>query len=327
MENLILSCIESRVESNRSFYGRFQLGPFHVGQGLTVANALRRTLLSELSGLAIVAVEIEGSTHEYASIKGVKESVLDLLLNIKKLVLTSGFQIQEPQIGYLNVQGPGIVTAADIKLPVSIQAVDPEQYIATLAQDGFLNIKFLISQGKNCLSSIPLLNFSEYSISSPDKNSAWLPIDATFMPVRKVNFLLENYTTNNVDYPLDKIILEVWTNGSIHPRQAIHDASKELILLFSAFQEARLLKSIFLNSKKIIQNKYDSEKKLFSLDIANLDLSLRPYTCLKRANINIIGDLLNYSRDELLLLKNFGKRSLEEVEISLSQIGMRLKDS
>ena len=156
MEPLLLSCIESRVENSRNFYGRFQLGPFVLGQGLTIANSLRRSLLSEISGLAITAVEIEGVVHEYSTIEGVRESVLDILLNVKQIVLTSDFQIQEPQIAFLQVQGPGIIRAKDIKLPISIQSVDPEQYIATLLYDGLLKIKFMICRGKNYLVQTPL---------------------------------------------------------------------------------------------------------------------------------------------------------------------------
>ena len=156
MEPLLLSCIESRVENSRNFYGRFQLGPFVSGQALTIANSLRRSLLSEIYGLAITAVEIEGAAHEYSTVAGVRESVLDILLNIKQIVLTSNFQFQEPQIALLEVQGPAIVRSSDIKLPVSVQSVDPEQYIATLLYDGVLKMKFIICRGKNYIVQTPL---------------------------------------------------------------------------------------------------------------------------------------------------------------------------
>lgn len=365
MDQLLLSCIESRVENNRSFYGRFQLGPFDKGQGLTVANAFRRVLLAELIGLAFTSVEIDGATHEYATLKGVKESVLDLILNLKQVVLTSEFQLEEPQVAYLQFQGPGIVRASDIKLPLSIHCVDPEQYIATVSSDGFLNAKFTICEGKNTTPDFRGLyrNHSQKIFKTGDvstldtslsgtgalvssntldsntlfssHNSNQLPIDPVFMPVNKVNFLLEVDSTYSMGIysnqaqrnPLKELILlEIWTNGSIHPRQAIHDAAKILMNLFSPFQESRSFKSIFLNSRKTIQTKKGNEKKIISLDIGNLDLSLRPYTCLKRANIHTVGDLLQYSPDELLLLKNFGKRSLEEVEKNLHQLGLRLRN-
>lgn len=569
MEHLLLSCIESRVEKNRSFYGRFQLGPFDLGQGLTVATALRRTLLSELTGLAITAVAIQGASHEYSTLCGVRESVLDILLNLKQIVFSvvdpefesdsfsendQGSQpsfifeaednlvnnkiLPESQIGFLKVCGPGIVKARDIKLPPSIQCVDPDQYIATLASNGTLEIRFIISDGKNYiiqtkaplelssplsqqqfsnsslnlvastdpstpqeLQSNPLnknllrktknfikdespgkskitnsLNpkieventsleqtrfvqasppreellrstesnklitssafnlennvpseltaktlltgnisgtnmngqafnpnrviqselseqnllkkislFSEAEkeidpisvlaknkfiskaniglpnlLSKPnsikksqiellkiDKMTNILLIDAIFMPVNRVNFLLEN-DDESIEIK-EKVILEIWTNGSIHPRKAIHQAASAIIKIFLPFQETNSSHSFILNSnlknkrssKELLrrQESYTNKKKVkfaakkdnlaikknrASIDIGNLELSLRPYTCLKRASINTVSDLLQYSPDELLLLKNFGKRSLEEVETTLAQLGLKL---
>jgi len=330
-ENLTLCCIESRVEDNQNFYGRFQLGPFDVGQGLTIANAIRRTLLSELQGLAIVAVEIEGATHEYSTLPGIRESVLDILLNLKQIVLTSNFKIEEPQFGYLQVQGPGIVKASDLKLPLSIQNVDPDQYIASLSADGFLNIKFFICQGKNYLSfsnvtsEIQKINLSKTNNFQLVNNTNLLTIDAVFMPINKVNYIVENYNSFRLGKPKERVIFEIWTNGSIHPRQAIHEAAKILVRLFSPFQETRTLKTFFFKPLQINSSKRETIKKITSLDIGNLDLSLRPYTCLKRAKINTIGELLEYSSEDLLLLKNFGKRSLEEVQFLLNQIGFQLK--
>lgn len=330
-ENLTLCCIESRVENNRSFYGRFQLGPFDIGQGLTIANAIRRTLLSELHGLAIVAVEIEGAHHEYSTLPGIRESVLDILLNLKQIVLTSNFHFQEPQIGYIQVQGPAKVQASDLKLPLSIQCVDPNQYIAELSYDVSLNIKFFICQGKNYLSFSNVSSefqrdcLAKKQSYQPIKNSNLLLIDAVFMPINKVNYIVEMYTSSRLGKPKERVIFEIWTNGSLHPRQAIHEASKLLVRLFSPFQETRTLKSLFLKPLQISSSKRGLIKKITSLDIGNLDLSLRPYTCLKRANINTIGDLLQHSPEDLLLLKNFGKRSLEEVQFLLNQIGFQLR--
>lgn len=412
METIRFSCIESRIETNRSFYGRFQLGPFFSGQGLTVANALRRTLLSELSGLAILYVEIEGAAHEYSTLPGMKESVLDLLLSLKQLVFTSNFSVKEPQIGYLYFQGPGVVRASDLKLPSFLQIVDPDQYIATLSYDAVLKIRCIICQGKSYYihnksenfdfasikSKIQIFEISEYlqsfdqttilqnnlentneidirnyqsesstdmvSLQTPETHSLAnreftieeyishfqknlipirvLPIDAVFMPVTKVNFVLEN--NDDSETFKERVILEIWTNGSIHPKQALHEASTYLVTLFSSFQQKNILALQLQLPHSTIETKQNVErfesqkhsssvsqtlldiadKKLTALDIGNLELSLRPYTCLKRANIHTVGDLLEYSPEELLLLKNFGKRSLEEVENNLSQLGLRL---
>lgn len=407
MEPLLLSCIESRVENSRNLYGRFQLGPFISGQALTIANSLRRSLLSEISGLAITAVVIEGVAHEYSTVAGVRESVLDLLLNVKQIVLTSNFQFQEPQIALLEVQGPAIVRASDIKLPVSVQSVDPEQYIATLLYDGVLQMKFIICRGKNYIVQTPLglkipdslfdskraeidltkpsrvlkqnandnTSLSKKNDSSAGKKSSRhpnksplfvkgdekessvltsktsdnvinndtfsiLPIDAVFMPINKVNFAIE--TNDKSEVPKDRIILEIWTNGSIHPKQAIHDAAKALIQLIAPFQEAKNFKSVFMSSRKVIRKALSSsgslmkkksnlminprlKRKIPSLDIGNLNLSLRPYTCLKRAKIETVADLLQYSSEDLLNLKHFGKNSLNEVENILNQMGLKLR--
>nr|AIY30214.1 RNA polymerase subunit alpha [Lobosphaera incisa] len=665
MEQPLLSCIESKVENNRSFYGRFQLGPFDLGQGETIANALRRSLLSELSGLAITAVEIEGVTHEYSTLLGVRETVLDLLLNFKQIILTTeklnSLEQQNPvqspdffapQIGFLQVHGPGIVRAGDLKLPSFIQCVDPDQYLATLSYDSLLNVRFTISQGKNYIIQTPsglktpgnvkwsglnsiqtnnkfkienfeqpnilknknflkssetknsfylnkseivknqeffktdkklkklvltnpffkkngflntkeiyrpfsklksevlnetlpsqifmssiLLNDDNFQIATNNETFPWisevrynntlfqkskvkispflldsleilkktlpansenffgkneeietkqfnipqktektnnfsenknfdsltdtglnfelknkkqkissniLPVDAVFMPVNKVNFLLE--IDNDSEQPRNRIILEIWTNGSIHPRQALYNAAESMVQLFSFFIEKKtplfdnisntytsnldgenshkrsanfnisgynnlissntslftnssipapklkktfiglkpafqsiqplfsnhLIKSLskkainrllmsfvvkppptkslneillfqtssrfniynqtknklsFIQKKNLnLSSKFSTEKNKTSLDIGNLDLSLRPYTCLKRANIDTVADLLKFSRDELLLLKNFGKRSLDEVENNLQKIGLQLRN-
>lgn len=348
MENFLLTCIESRVENNTTFYGRFQLGPFDAGQGLTIANALRRVLLSELSGLAVVGVDIQGVTHEYSYLKGMHESILDILLNLKQIVFTSDFDCKETQIAYLNVKGPGKIKAKDIKLPISLQCVDPEQYIATLSHDGHLIMKLLICHGKNYSiqnneykNLIKKISFFEKKKIEKNLFKNLLPIDSIYMPIKKVNYIVES--DDDATQLKDRIILEVWTNGSIHPRQAIHNAAKILVQLFSPFQETHSLKSLFQNTKNIkVLNYLESnssvnffnkknnsfiDKKLASLDIGNLDLSLRPYTCLKRANIHTIGELIKHSKEELLLLKNFGKKSLEEVETNLFQIGFKLKSN
>jgi len=328
---LTLSCIESRIETNQLWYGKFQLGLFDIGQGLTVANSLRRTLLSELSGLRIIAVEIEGALHEYSNLSGVTESVLDILLNLKKIIFTSRFQYQQPQFGFLQYKGPGIVRAADLKLPISIQIVNPDQYIATLSYDGFLNIKFFIFQGYNYLqfsdinNEFQKINNVKKKILHVTKNINLLLIDTIFIPIVKVNYLLEKDNFSPYIKNKERIILEIWTNGSIHPRQAIHYSIKKLIQLLIPFQETNLVKSLifysFSNSSLNLKNK----KRIEMLDIGNLDLSLRSYSCLKKANINTIGELIQFSSNQLLLLKNFGKRSLEEVQFRLNQIGFYLK--
>ena len=415
MQQPSLSCIQSRVENDNSLYGRFLIGPFVVGQGITIGNALRRSLLAELEGLAITAIEIDGVNHEYSTIRGVRESVLDILLNIKQIILTSRLPIEDTQIAYLQIQGPGVILAKDIKLPLSIQCINPEQPIASLSFDGILKIKFFISKGKNQKASSgfdifgnlvfqnkyteiqkklkqekivqesfgnknikrPLLkqfgkerlpkrgnlkenlkplnystrnNFLPYnqitengafaskakgggqgedflSVSKKDKSKRFLlNVNAVFAPVKRVNFLLE--TDDELKESRDRIILEVWTNGSILPREAVHYAAKALIellqpllfqCLFSPF------KNIFHETSNKLEEEFKkSSKNIYSLDIANLELSLRSYTCLKRAGIETVGDLLKLPPNELLSLKNFGQRSLDELKRTLNGIDISL---
>jgi len=175
MSQFFISCKESRIESNKSFYGCFHLGPFEPSQSITIANTLRRTLLSELYGLGIVSVEIEGATHEYSSLPGIKESVLDILLNLKEIVLKKTIKNFKPQIGYLRVRGPGVVRAAHLRLPPFIQSVDPEQYIATLADDGILNMKFVIQYGNKWVSS----NTFNQRIDNTDENKNTVKTDGS----------------------------------------------------------------------------------------------------------------------------------------------------
>ena len=178
MSQFFISCKESRIENNRSFYGCFYLGPFDPSQSITIANALRRTLLSELYGLGMVSVEIEGATHEYSSLPGVRDSVLDILLNLKEIVFKKNIKNFKPQIGYLRARGPGVVRASQLRLPPFIQCVDPDQYIATLADNGFLNMKYIIQYGNKWLS--PLNSVYDTNNSPPPKG-----ITAVRLPINK----------------------------------------------------------------------------------------------------------------------------------------------
>ncbi len=348
METGLLSCIESRVEKNGNLYAQFELGAFASGQALTFANALRRTLLSEITGLAIVAVEIQGVKHEYSNFLGMKESVLDFLLNLKKVVLTTDSICIQPQIGSLFIQGPTVVRAGDLKLPTSLVCVNPDQYLATLAINGVIQLTFYVCQGKNS-SNVQFfyaenLNFEsqknmfefttfhgksknifiENFINQQKKTTGTLlDLEPIFMPVKKVNFLIQPQEKSKNF--CEKIILEIWTTGSIQPTKALSQAIKELLFLFSSFQPSYKLKLNFLriNLKTFVRKniRFSPEKHFFCLDIANLNLSLRSYTFLKRLNINTIGDLIEYSNNKSFLFKKLGKRSFKEIKKNLSQRG------
>jgi DNA-directed RNA polymerase alpha subunit len=414
MTQSLLSCVESRIEHNRSFYSRFQLGPFDLGQGLTIGNAFRRTLLSELSGVGITLIEIDGVCHEYSTLPGVRESVLDILLNLKQLVLTSNTKFTAPQVGYLRFTGPGTVMAKDLHFPSSVYCVDPDQVIATLSADATLNFKFLVCQGKNYIIQTPIDKFHQYQkkilsthgnattnlvsqsssnwggSSNPAENNSFrqnpllksrfqqlqqlnrlkeksfkayktpgeltgtnppsevgalknittfdlrenklssskanptvknvsnsatqaLPLDTLFMPIKKVNYMID---IDPAEPDRESVILEIWTNGSIHPRQAIHEATKQLINLFSPFLQTNLVPTKVTMKADASKARFAAQQTAHSrvtftqqtaprgskqqkllaaiktLDIANLDFSLKTFAALKKANINTVNELL-----------------------------------
>lgn len=328
---ITVACVDSKIEKNDLLYGKFQIGPFEGGQALTVANSLRRTLMSDLASLRIVAVQIEGISHEYTALDGVNESILDILLNLKKIIFSSRFQYNHPQVGFLKVCGPGPIQAKDLKLPVSLQIINPDQHIATLSYNGVLNIKLFICQGKNYFSfekennNIQIINDIVKTNISLQNNNNFLPIDNVFTPIVRVNYRLQNYNLSFFKKQKEKIILEIWTNGSIHPKQAIQFATKKLVQLFTFFYERTIFKSLMVYSFPNLSIKIKNKQNIQFFDIGNLDLSLRAFSCLKKANINTIGDLIEYTPEDLLVLKNFGKRSLEEVHFRLNQIGLSLK--
>lgn len=357
MKNLSIICVESQLKDPTNLYARFKCGPFQKKYTLTIANNLRRALLSELPGLAIIAVKIEGVSHEYTSLKGVRESVLDILLNIKKVILFSDFAIPTPFTARLQVTGPGSVNAGDIGFPSFIKCVNPSHKIATLCDDGKLDMSFLICPGKDywvqfssdqllkyCIEFFPPAidkkkNYLEFFHSS-SKLSNILIIDPVFMPVNKVNYTIEVDEEIDTEHPEEHIHLEIWLNGTIHPFRAIRLAIIAMIDIFEPLKHLKHPQSLFRNPKifkQEILKENSKEKKTKDdfvlkesfkiMDIGNLDISFRPYSCLKNANIETVGELLGHSKEDLLSLKNFGKRSLEEVENSLFQMGLKLKKS
>lgn len=279
MQNFFLSCKELRIEPTapKTYYGCFYLGPFENGQGLTVANALRRTLLSEISGLAITSVKVNNAFHEYSTLTGVRETVLDILLNLKELVLKKNTNkpLLHTEVGYLQARGPGVVRASDLKLPPLIQCVDPDQYIATLTENGSLYLKFKIDEGKNFVFMKNALNIYTPKIAS-QTDTSFLPIDAVFTPIKKVNYILESYGAESIEKANQVIILEVWTNGSISPKDAISQTLNYLRVLFNGLGQLKILQSV-LNTYSLTQNetsrqilkKLNSDTKLPDFSFSN----------------------------------------------------------
>lgn len=294
MAQFQIECVESKTENNRSQYSKFVLEPLERGQGTTVGNALRRVLLSNLEGTAVTAVRIAGVNHEFATIKGVREDVLEILLNMKEIVLKS--YSPHPQIGRLTATGSATVTAGRFELPPDVQVVDPNQYVATLSDDARLEMEFRIERGKG---------YRAVDRSRDDGTAIdFLQIDAVFVPVHKVNYSVEDARIDG-SLERDRLILEIWTNGSLTPQEALSQAASILVDLFNP------LKDITLDPMTVFDT--DEVDPISQIPIEELQLSVRAYNCLKRAQINSVSDLLHYSQEDLLEIKNFGQKSAEEV--------------
>ncbi len=302
MTHFHIECIESNTKGAREQYGYFILEPLKKGQGITVGNSLRRTILSDLEGAAIVAVRIAGINHEFSTITGVREDVLEILLNLKEVVLKS--YSTEAQIGRIRIQGPAVITAGLFDVPPDIKIIDPKQYIATVCNNTIFEMEFKIEKGHG----YRLVN------KGIDKKSIdFLQIDAIFMPAKKFNYKIEEKKINPTTIE-EKLYLEVWTNGSISPQEAISQGANILTNLFHP------LTNINFKSKNSTENHKDKDKQISQISIEELQLSARAYNCLKRVQINSIADLLDYSQEELLEIKNFGQKSAEEVIDALNKV-------
>lgn len=294
MTQFQVECVESDTGDDRSSYSKFVLEPLDRGQGITVGNALRRVLLSNLEGAAVTAVRIAGVTHEFMTVPGVREDVLDVLLNMKEVVLKS--YSSQPQIGRLRVEGPATITTGYFDLPPEVQVIDPEQYIATLSAGSTLEMEFRIEKG---------IGYRAIE-RSRDETSAldFLQIDSVFMPVRKVNYTVEDARVGG-SLEKDRLLLEIWTNGSLTPQEALSQAADILVGLFNPLRE--------IDFAPLGDDIEPDEDPTNQIPIEELQLSVRAYNCLKRAQINSVADLLDYTQEDLLEIKNFGAKSAEEV--------------
>nr|YP_009314173.1 RNA polymerase a-subunit [Izziella formosana]SCW22427.1 RNA polymerase a-subunit [Izziella formosana] len=288
-----IECIESKTEGAREQYGRFILEPLKQGQGITVGNALRRTILSDLYGAAIVAVRIAGVNHEFSTIAGVREDILEILLNLKEIVLKS--YTDKPQIGRVRVQGPAIITAGLFDIPNEIEIIDPRQYIATICNNTIFEMEFRIEQGRG---------YRLIDKGMDDKAVDFLQIDAVFMPAQKFNYTVEEVRIDS-ELVQEKLLIELWTNGSISPQEALSQGATILTNLFYPLRK--------IDFKPIEDTSMQEQQQISLVLIEELQLSVRAYNCLKRAHIHSVSDLLDYSQEELLEIKNFGQKSADEV--------------
>ena len=311
MNNISIKCLKSGKIESGACYGQFVINSLRPGQGITIGNQLRRVLLGDLGSVCISGVRIAGITHEFSTIPGIREDILEILLNLKGIVLKG--KIEDIQFGRLKVQGPAVITANLIQLPSNLEIVNSNHYIASISTPNILEIEFKLEYGTG------------YKLATQtflDDAENYLQLDAVFMPVQKVDFKIENVydTVNRIS---ERLLLDIWTNGSISPKEALESAVQVIIDLFT----------LLINNKTIIEtSQLKSEPESISIEpytniaIEELQLSVRAYNCLKKAQINTVGDLLQYSPEKLQELKNFGRKSADEVFSTLKEkLGIILK--
>lgn len=301
MDKPKIECVETSITAEGLTYSKFVAEPLDRGYGITIGNALRRVLLSDLEGAAITAIRIEGVPHEFTTIPGVVEDVVDIVLNLKGVVvkLHSG----DTTTAHISVHREGPVTAADIVTDADVEVINSDWPIATLDKDGSLEIELQIEKGKGFVPA--------ERNRKPHQAVGVIPVDAIFMPVKKVNYYVEDTRVGQMT-DFDRLNLEVWTNGSVEPTEAISYAAETLINHFDVFAE--LSRAPGQGVGKAEAGKGEERRaQPTDMSIEELELSVRAYNCLKRANLYTVGDLLKKTERELLEIKNFGKKSADEV--------------
>ena len=307
--------IECTKLSEDSTYGCFVVEPLERGFGHTLGNALRRVLINSLPGAAVTSVQIDGIQHEFSTIPGVKEDVTEIILNLKNLSVklyndAEGETVKKVEI---NAIGPCEVKAADIKADDEVEIINEDLHIATLAQGAQLHIQMTLDQGRGYVSSD--------KNKTPSMPIGTIPIDSIYTPIRKVNYEIEDTRVGQAtDY--DKLTLEVWTDGSVMPDEAISQAARiltEQLTLFTSLDEQAL------PPPGGIEIPDDKKDKVMEMTIEDLDLSVRAYNCLKRAGINTVAELVQRNQEDMMKVRNLGKKSLEEVEQKLQALGLGLR--
>lgn len=299
MNNFYIKCIKSKTIESGAMYGQFFIDSLHPGQGITIGNLMRRVLLGDLGGIAITAVRIAGIKHEFSVIRGVREDILEIFLNLKGVAVKGN--LNESIMGQIQVKGPAVVTADSIELPAGLEIVNPNHYIATIADESsVLEMELQFEHG----TGYKLANHT-----SLDNSDDFLQIDSIFMPVQKVDFKINNvYDKSNST--IEQLFFDIWTNGSISPEEAISSASQFIVDLFNSLMEGKSNEENTEIETAISNTAIDSWTDIL---IEELQLSVRPYNCLKKAQINTVGDLLAYPPEKLQELRNFGRKSADEV--------------
>src|SRR5438034_3213278 len=295
------------------FRSRFVIEPLEPGFGYTIGNSLRRTLLSSIPGAAVTSIRIEGVLHEFSTVAGVKEDVTDIILNLKELVVSSGQD--EPVVRYLRKQGPGEVTATDIAPPAGVEVHNPDLHIATLNGKGKLEMELTVERGRGYVSAA--------QNKQPGQEIGRIPVDSIYSPVLKVTYRVEaTRVEQRTDF--DRLIIDVETKASITPRTALASAGSTLVELFG------LARELDETAEGIDIGPSPQDAQLaadLALPIEELDLTVRSYNCLKREGINTVGELIGRTEADLLDIRNFGQKSIDEVKMKLAGMGLGLKDS
>ena len=292
-----IECIETPTDDS---YGKYVIEPLERGYGTTLGNSLRRVLLSSLPGTAVTSIRISGIQHEFSAIPGVKEDVTEIVLNIKRITV------------YIEASGEGEVTAGDIKADGEVEILNPELHIATLGPDASLSMELTLDHGRGYVPADKNKN--------PQQIIGTIPVDSIYTPVLKVNYAVENTRVGN-QTDFDKLTLEVWTDRTISPRDAVSLGAKILVDHFTLFTDL----SDSIGSRSTVVEKVETQRdKVLEMTIEELDLSVRSFNCLKRANINTVEDLISKTQDEMIKVRNLGRKSLEEVEHKLAMMGLSL---
>lgn len=302
-------------EDNR--HGKFICEPLERGYGTTFGNSLRRMLLSSLEGAAITSIRIDGVLHEFSTIPGVRDDVTNIVLNLKELCLK--MTGNEPRIIRIDVEGEKEVTAADIICDADIEILNPDLHIATVNEDGKLKIEMTVERGRGYVPAD--------KNKKPDDTIGVIPIDSIFSPVKRVNYTVQDTRVGNVtDY--DRLILEVWTDGSLRPEEAVSKAAGILVMHLKLFQNMDGLPEEEEEEEATFpEEEEDDSSKVLDMTIEDLDLSVRSFNCLKRANINTVADLAEKTEDDMMKVRNLGRKSLEEVKKKLEELGLTLKQN
>ena len=306
-----IECIETPGEAS---YGKYVVEPLERGYGTTLGNALRRIMLSSLPGTAATSIKIAGVQHEFSTIPGVKEDVTEIVLNIKGLL--TKLHTESGKTVYIEATGPCEVTAGDIKADAEVEVLNPELHIATLDSGASLNMEITLSHGRGYVSA------DRNKAAQPQTVIGVIPVDSIYTPVYKVNFTVEP-TRVGASSDFDKLTLEVWTDGTISARDAVSLGAKILCDHFTLFTD---LSETVGSKPTVVEKQETGGSKILDLTIEELDLSVRSFNCLKRANINTVADLISKTEDEMMKVRNLGRKSLEEVINKLASLGFSLYD-